>query len=70
MTLKPCPFCGNTKIVVADSNDISKFRPDDDQWEENPPFAGICDFNNGGCGASGGYRLNEEDAADVWNRRS
>lgn len=70
MTLKPCPFCGNTKIVVLDANSISEFCEGDDQWEENPSFAVVCDFNDGGCGATGGYRLNEEGAAGAWNRRS
>ena len=70
MTLKPCPFCGNTKIVVADSNSIGEFHPDHDQWEEDPPFAGICNFNEGGCGASGGYRPSKYPAADAWNQRS
>lgn len=70
MTLKPCPFCGKTEIAVLNSNDITEAYPDDERYEPNPCFAGICDFNENGCGATGGYRETSELAAEAWNQRS
>lgn len=70
MTLKPCPFCGKTEIVVLDSNDILGAEPDDDRWEPDPSYAGICDINQGGCGATGGFRPTDPEAAAAWNQRA
>lgn len=70
MNLKPCPFCGKTEIIVLDANDISEADPDDNRWEPDPCYAVVCDYNNGGCGATSGYRESIGQAADAWNQRS
>lgn len=58
--LKPCPFCNGIKLDIIDG--------------ECEGFGGIgkavvCNYNQGGCGATGGFRPTEEEAIEVWNRR-
>lgn len=69
MNLKPCPFCGKIEIVVLNANDISEAEPDDDRWEP-ACYAVVCDYNAGGCGATGGYCSTDLEAAKAWNRRT
>lgn len=57
-TLKPCPFCGETPHVVMRRQ--SGWR---DRWYV------LCDYNDGGCGASGEWCHSEEEAVAAWNRR-
>ena len=60
--LKPCPFCGNTKLTVGSSAVI---REDNDY--DN--YAVCCDYNKGGCGACSGYQLSRYEAVKLWNER-
>lgn len=53
--LKPCPFCGGEKLI---------------KLEECNNYTICCDFNQGGCGAASGYRLNAKEAIEAWNRRA
>ena len=55
--LKPCPFCGSTAIDIEDKFTFRTF------------YYAVCNYNKGGCGATGGTRDNEEEAVEVWNRR-
>jgi Lar family restriction alleviation protein len=64
VTPKPCPFCGKTEIVVFDDQQVHIV------WRGNVTYAAVCDFNNKGCGASGGYRETESEAIEAWNQRS
>lgn len=60
--LKPCPFCGGQNIVIlkeSQSLDDLSF----------PLYALVCNWNNGGCGASSGNYPTVEEAIDAWNRR-
>ena len=70
MTLKPCPFCGKTEIVVLDANEIEESDADSERWVPDPCYAAVCSFNEQGCGATSGYRETPELAAEVWNQRS
>ena len=70
MNLKPCPFCGKTEIIVLDANEISELDRDSELWADGPTFAAVCDFNKGGCGATGGYRETVTEASETWNRRT
>lgn len=70
MNLKPCPFCGKIEIVVLNANDISEADPDDNHWESDPCYAAVCDYNAGGCGATGGYCSTDLETAEAWNRRT
>lgn len=60
MDLKPCPFCGNKKPVMMT-------RRGQNGWRDY--FYVLCDYNNGGCGASGQWNHCADDAADAWNSR-
>jgi Lar family restriction alleviation protein len=68
MNLKPCPFCGKAEIIVLDANEIIEVETE--QWGNNPYHAAVCDFNKGGCGATGGYRETVTEASETWNRRT
>ena len=62
--LKPCPFCGKKDIAVYSDAEINE--------SDNEPkcYAVCCDVNNGGCGATGGYKKTREEAAENWNKRT
>ena len=69
--LEPCPFCGGTKIwigTIAECETQDKNHPD---YEFNSQhYVVVCDYSEGGCGAStGGSARTEEDAIKAWNRR-
>ena len=63
MELKPCPFCGNTNLFVGTSDEIHE---DGDKHN----YAVCCDFEQGGCGACGGYELSKIKAVENWNKRA
>lgn len=59
--LKPCPFCGNEsspRLVTIEGKD---------GWRDR--YFVLCDYEEGGCGAGGGYRHYKEDAIYAWNER-
>jgi Lar family restriction alleviation protein len=67
--LKPCPFCGKEVAVFTtckEEEDCAKFEV----CEDVGYLCIVCDFNKGGCGASGGYHETREEAIDAWNRRA
>lgn len=54
--LKPCPFCGGTKVTVASAkHELGRLL-----------FFCMCM----GCGSKGPSELTEIDAASEWNRRA
>ena len=55
--LKKCPFCGKTDTLEVGSDRRTGY------WNV------VCNYNLGGCGASSGYRKEEKDAIEAWNRR-
>lgn len=70
--LIPCPFCGGTKIwigTIAECERQDKKHPD---YEFNSQhYVAVCDYLEGGCGAStGGSARTEEEAIKAWNRRA
>lgn len=57
--IKPCPFCGKSDCVEFN-------------WKDNrvnPQVRVICNATKGGCGSSSGFRHNEEEALELWNKR-
>lgn len=65
MKLKPCPFCGSGySVKLCTWDDIYQTES-----EDPPSYAVVCDFNDDGCGATGGYRETEDEAVDAWNLR-
>ena len=67
--LKRCPFCGKEVAVVSSCVEVEGCGN-----FESCGGAGyscvVCDAQNGGCGASGGYHDTREEAIDAWNRRA
>ena len=61
--LTPCPFCGNEKLVILEESTDSEI------YENIINYAVCCDFHRGGCGATSGYRISEEEAIEAWNKR-
>ena len=59
--LKPCPFCGHRKPVL-----ITRGRLDG--WRDY--FYVLCDYNDGGCGASGQWCHYPDEAVEAWNKRT
>lgn len=67
--LKPCPFCGGTKIVIDGCKGLEECKLFE-ECDDEEFYAVVCDFTQGGCGASGGYRETKEQAITAWNKRS
>ena len=59
--MMPCPFCGETNAVHM------MMRRGIDGWRDC--FYVLCDYDDGGCGASGQWAHTEAEAAAAWNRR-
>lgn len=57
--LKPCPFCGSEPTLMV--------RKGKDGWRDR--YYVLCDYSDGGCGASGGWYHYATEAIEVWNRR-
>lgn len=55
--LKPCPYCGGTNLTTMNGH------------IETSDVAIVCKFNDGGCGASGGFRRTYDEAVKAWNER-
>ena len=62
LKLKPCPFCGYRERVFV------TVRLGQDGWRDS--YYVLCDYYEGGCGASGGVYHTEEEAVEAWNRRA
>lgn len=77
--LKPCPHCGNNNLEFTDMHDLEEcgnFDTDSCPCNEYEPpghcayKSVVCSVQKGGCGASSGYYLTEEEAAEAWNKRA
>ena len=70
--LKPCPFCGGTRLFVgtiAECEEMHKTHIDYPHYSRL--YTVVCDYTEGGCGAStGGGARCEEAAIEAWNRRA
>lgn len=67
--LKPCPMCGETKAIKI-SNCIRLEECDSFEYCDKGTFKlVVCDYSNGGCGASSGYRPTVQKAIEAWNTR-
>ena len=67
--LKPCPFCGGEKLIIADYRELEGCN-NLEEYECIPCYTVCCDFNQDGCGATSGYRQTESEAIEAWNRRA
>lgn len=69
--LKPCPFCGGTKIFVGSVAETELMDKYDENYDlYNSQFQAVCDYDAGGCGASSGYYKSKATAVEAWNRRA
>lgn len=69
--IKPCPFCGNDKAPrVASCIDVEVCEAfiRCDSYDE--AVCVVCDYQKGGCGASGSFQDTPEAAIDAWNTRA
>ena len=73
IALLPCPFCGSAKAPrFWKSADLHEGSGDND---DGSSYHGVvCRAKKprgpGGCGASGGFQITRELAAEFWNRRA
>lgn len=68
MELKQCPFCGKLVAEISNCKELEECK-NFEECDSGEYYCVVCDFNNGGCGASGGFRETEEQAIYVWNNR-
>lgn len=70
--IKPCPFCGGTKLFVGTIAEIELQDKDHEDYEINKQYYSVvCAYNAGGCGASvGGLNRSADEAIEAWNRRT
>lgn len=73
-----CPHCGKQTAVLSCAKELEecKYFEDEDkcpsfEWFEPPckMVRVVCDFQKGGCGATGGYATSIEEAVKKWNMR-
>ena len=69
--LLPCPFCGGTKLFVGTVAEAAmQDRNHPEYYSNSRNYTVVCDYTEGGCGASsGGGSRSKEEAAEAWNRR-
>ena len=77
--LKPCPYCGAKPPIVTVSDAYEMEDCKGFQDKDNCPcftfdepcgaYTVVCDFQQGGCGASCGYASYKEKAIKKWNLR-
>ena len=67
--LKACPFCGKDVAVFRDCQQLEVCTQKGRCSIRTPNFAVCCNFNEGGCGACGGFRGTAAKAAEAWNGR-
>jgi len=66
--LKACPFCGSKNIVIDTCHDLGDCE-NFERCEDTGYYSAVCNRNDGGCGASTGYKPTIKAAVEAWNRR-
>lgn len=65
----PCPFCGKSVALVGSLSDLSEGE-DLSEYDRNH-YSVVCDYNEGGCGASvGQFYESELDAISAFIGRA
>lgn len=68
VALKPCPFCGSAEhleVIHAD-----ELRDDGCESDSGDAYTVICNYLEGGCGATCGFSTKKGDATIRWNTRA
>lgn len=70
--LENCPFCGKyTAVKIASALEMGDCKHAEDCNElDCTSYCVVCDYTDGGCGASSRYARTPEEAAEAWNRRA
>ena len=58
--LRECPFCGKPDVDIRCKPGENGFRA---------RYFVLCDYDDGGCGASGGWYHSPDEAVEMWNVR-
>lgn len=67
--LKACPFCGKDVAIVTSCVGIEGCE-NFEECNHDGYSCVVCNAQNGGCGASGGYYPSDDKAIEAWNRRT
>ena len=69
-SLRKCPFCGAKVAYFGTVADIELMDDDypDYEWAKDH-YAVVCNYNEGGCGATTRGYATAEEAIEAWNRR-
>lgn len=57
---RPCPFCGRPNPALRIMDGMNGWRTG---------YAVLCDYDDDGCGAEGGWRKSPGEALACWNER-
>lgn len=69
--VKYCPFCSSVKAPrLLSFKEIACLKDSDSDRSHSQEYAICCDFQNGGCGTTGGYDPDKIKALHIWNQRS
>ena len=69
--IKLCPFCGFENPCVCTVAECEMQDEDHPDYVFNSRlYIVVCDYNEGGCGASCASKFSEEEAIEAWNRRA
>ena len=69
-SLRKCPFCGAKVAYFGTVADIELMDDDYPDYElAKDHYAVVCNYNEGGCGATTRGYATAEEAIEAWNRR-
>ena len=75
--LLSCPFCGRNVAEIINAKDLEYCKRFEDEEcdcyedDSNPCrlWTVVCNYLNGGCGATSGWFSDKEKAIERWNTR-